>query len=81
MEGDDLVRVRDTGVGISKEMLPRLFEMFTQIEYAFERSRGGLGTGLSLARRLVEKHGGTIDVYSEGPGKGAEFTVGLNLAR
>lgn len=76
-----VVRVRDTGVGISKEMLPRIFEMFTQIEYSFERSRGGLGIGLSLARSLVEMHGGTVDVYSDGPGKGAEFTVRLKLAR
>jgi two-component system, chemotaxis family, CheB/CheR fusion protein len=69
------IRISDTGIGISKDMLPRVFEMFTQAESATERNHGGLGLGLALARRLVEMHGGEIAAYSEGPGKGSTFTV------
>lgn len=69
------VRVRDTGVGIPPEMLPRVFEMFTQVG----RSQGGLGIGLTLVRRLVELHGGTVEAASAGAGQGSTFTVRLPL--
>jgi CheY-like chemotaxis protein len=75
--GEAVVRVRDTGVGIAAEMLPRVFELFTQVEGSLERSHGGLGIGLSLVRRLVEMHGGTVEARSEGLGKGSEFVVRL----
>jgi signal transduction histidine kinase/FixJ family two-component response regulator len=74
--GDDAVfRVRDTGIGIPKEMLERVFEMFIQADNGLERSHGGLGVGLTLVRELVEMHQGSISVSSEGLGKGSEFTV------
>ncbi len=72
-----VIRVKDTGIGIPREMLPRVFEMFTQLEYSLERSQGGLGIGLSLARRLIEMHEGTLTAHSEGPGQGSEFVVRL----
>ena len=73
------VRVRDTGIGISADMLPRVFDLFTQAENALDRSQGGLGIGLSLVRRLVEMHGGSVCAYSPGPGQGSEFTIRLPL--
>jgi signal transduction histidine kinase/CheY-like chemotaxis protein len=72
-----IVSVSDTGIGIAPEMLTQVFEMFSQVESAQTRSRGGLGIGLSLARRVVEMHGGRIEARSEGPGKGSEFAVWL----
>jgi len=72
-----VVRVRDTGVGIPPEMLPRIFEMFTQVDRTLEKSHGGLGIGLTLVKRLVEMHGGSVEAHSEGPGKGSEFVVRL----
>src|SRR5207249_3152058 len=63
-----VIRVSDTGIGIDPAMLPRVFELFTQAEQAMDRSVGGLGVGLSLSRRLVEMHGGTITGASEGRG-------------
>jgi signal transduction histidine kinase len=75
--GEAVIRVRDSGIGIAAEELPRLFRMFAQARPALERAQGGLGIGLALARWLVELHGGTIEAHSEGPGKGAEFTVRL----
>ncbi len=78
--GDELVvAVRDTGVGIPVEMLPRIFEMFTQVDQTLERAQGGLGIGLTLAKELVEMHGGTIEARSEGPGCGTEMIVRLPL--
>jgi PAS domain S-box-containing protein len=71
------VSVADDGIGIAPEMLPRLFEIFSQAEPSHERTQGGLGIGLSLVRGLVELHGGTIRVHSEGPGRGSVFTVRL----
>ena len=69
------ITISDTGVGISKDMLPRIFEMFTQGESGTERAHGGLGIGLALARRLAEMHGGQIVAHSEGPGQGSTFTI------
>ena len=79
-DGRAVVRVRDTGVGIPAKQMPRLFEMFQQI-HPEEGMRGGLGIGLALARRLITMHGGTIEAFSEGAGKGAEFVITLPLAR
>ena len=70
----------DTGVGIPAAMLPRVFEMFTQVDRTLERAQGGLGIGLTLVRRLVEMHGGTVEARSEGAGRGSEFTVRLPVA-
>jgi signal transduction histidine kinase len=74
-----VVTVRDSGVGIPPDMLDRVFEMFTQVDRSLERSRGGLGIGLTLVKRLVEMHGGTVSAHSAGPGRGSEFTVRLPI--
>jgi two-component system CheB/CheR fusion protein len=74
---DAVVTVRDTGMGIDEGNLAKVFEMFTRGEPAAHRSRDGLGIGLSLARSIVELHGGTVEAKSEGPGHGSEFTVRL----
>jgi PAS domain S-box-containing protein len=71
------VRVKDTGVGIAADTLPLLFEMFYQVDRSRERSKGGLGIGLALVRRLVEAHGGTVEARSDGAGTGSEFIVRL----
>jgi two-component system, chemotaxis family, CheB/CheR fusion protein len=78
-DGAALLRVHDTGIGMDSETLHHVFELFYQADTAFSRTRGGLGVGLTLVRRLVELHGGRIDAYSEGLGKGSEFTVRLPL--
>ncbi len=75
-----VVRVKDTGIGIPADSLPHLFEMFTQIDRSLERSQGGLGIGLTLVKRLTEMHGGTVEVHSDGPDRGSEFTVRLPVA-
>ena len=72
-----LVKVRDSGIGIAREMLPRVFDAYLQAERGSGATKGGLGLGLTLARHLVELHGGTVDAYSEGPGLGSEFVVRL----
>jgi signal transduction histidine kinase/FixJ family two-component response regulator len=72
-----VVRIRDTGIGIAPEVLPRVFDMFQQAEPILERSAGGLGIGLTLARRLVEMHEGHISVSSAGPGQGTEVEIRL----
>jgi signal transduction histidine kinase len=74
------LRVEDDGEGIAAGLLPRLFEPFTQADTSLDRSRGGLGLGLALVKGLVELHGGTVAAASEGPGRGARFTVRLPLA-
>jgi len=75
--GEIVVRVRDTGVGLAPDMAPRIFEPFTQADHPPALSQGGLGIGLTLAKRLVELHGGRIEVHSDGPGQGSEFVVRL----
>jgi signal transduction histidine kinase len=74
---DVVVTVKDTGIGIPPAKLQSIFEMFSQVEAALSRSRGGLGIGLCLVKQLVEMHGGHIEARSEGPGKGSEFVVRL----
>jgi PAS domain S-box-containing protein len=81
LEGDQVViRVADTGMGIAPELLPRLFEPFTQADRSLDRAQGGLGLGLALVRNLVEMHGGTVSAASQGPGRGSEFVVRLPAA-
>lgn len=79
-EGHALVRVRDTGMGIEPEVLPRVFELFTQGRRSLPQAQDGLGIGLALARSLLEMHGGAITAHSDGPGSGAEFVARLPLA-
>jgi CheY-like chemotaxis protein len=68
-------------IGIAPDMLAHVFEMFTQVDHSLGRSQGGLGIGLTLVRRLVEMHGGTVSAHSEGLGRGSEFTVRLPVSR
>jgi PAS domain S-box-containing protein len=75
------ISVRDTGIGIDRELLPRIFEPFMQGDQSLDRSQGGLGVGLTLARSLVEMHGGTLTAFSEGSGRGSELVVWLPLRR
>ena len=72
-----VVRVRDNGIGLSAEMLPRVFDLFAQADRSLDRSQGGLGIGLTLVRSLVELHDGKVSVESRGPGQGSEFIVRL----
>jgi signal transduction histidine kinase len=74
-----VIDVKDNGVGIPPDLMPRIFEMFTQADASHPRSEGGLGIGLSLVRNLVTLHGGSVQANSDGPGKGSEFTVRLPL--
>ena len=79
-EGEQaVIRVKDNGIGIDAENLLRIFEMFAQVDTSLERSRDGLGIGLTLVKTLVEMHGGTVDVRSDGIGRGSEFTVRLPI--
>jgi PAS domain S-box-containing protein len=77
--GAVLLRVRDTGMGMPREVLPKVFDLFTQAERTLDRAQGGLGIGLTLVRQLTEMHGGTVEAHSDGPGKGSEFVVRLPL--
>jgi CheY-like chemotaxis protein len=80
-EGSEVVlRVADNGIGISPDFLPHMFERFRQADASSTRRHGGLGLGLAISRQLVELHGGTVDVASEGTGQGATFTVRLPMA-
>ena len=74
-----VIRVRDNGIGIPGDLLPRVFDLFTQGDRSLAHSGGGLGVGLTIVRKLVELHGGTIAAESEGPGRGSEFTVRLPI--
>ncbi|HJQ96676.1 MAG TPA: ATP-binding protein, partial [Candidatus Polarisedimenticolaceae bacterium] len=74
-----VVSVRDTGLGIPEDKLATIFEMFAQVDRTLERADGGLGLGLTLVKRLVEMHGGTVEAFSEGPGRGSRFQVCLPI--
>jgi PAS domain S-box-containing protein len=75
-----VIKVKDSGIGIPPETLPRIFDLFAQAEQGLDRSQGGLGIGLTIARKLAEIQGGTVTAASEGVGKGAEFTIRLPLS-
>jgi signal transduction histidine kinase/ActR/RegA family two-component response regulator len=75
--GEVAISVRDDGAGIPPEVMPRIFELFTQADTSLERSHGGLGLGLTIAKQIVEMHGGSIVATSEGVGRGSEFTIRL----
>jgi len=77
--GEVVLRVADNGVGLEAELLPRVFDLFTQGKRTLDRSEGGLGVGLALVKRLVEMHHGSIAASSDGPGRGATFTLRLPL--
>jgi PAS domain S-box-containing protein len=78
-QGNAVLSVRDNGMGIPREMLPRVFDLFTQVDRTLGRAQGGLGIGLSLVKNLVELHGGKVHVRSDGPGCGSEFSFWLPL--
>ena len=81
-EADDdevVLHVKDTGIGIAPEFLPHVFELFTQGDRSLDRSQGGLGIGLTLVRKLIQLHGGTVQACSEGIGRGSEFIVRLPI--
>lgn len=77
--GQAVLRVRDSGIGIAPDKLEAVFDLFSQSERALDRSQGGLGIGLTVVRRLVNMHGGTVEAHSEGVGRGSEFVVRLPL--
>jgi two-component system, chemotaxis family, CheB/CheR fusion protein len=77
---DVVIRVADDGVGMSAEMVPRVFDLFSQADHTLDRSKGGLGLGLTLVRQLVKLPRGSVEARSEGLGKGSEFVVRLPLA-
>jgi PAS domain S-box-containing protein len=79
-ESEAVLRVRDAGIGIAPELLPHIFDLFTQADRASDRSQGGLGIGLTLVEKLVGMHGGTVTAFSAGLGLGSEFTIRLPLA-
>jgi CheY-like chemotaxis protein len=75
-----VVRVRDSGIGILPENMDKIFELFAQVDRKIDRAQGGLGVGLTLVQRLVRLHGGNIEAFSEGPGRGTVFVVHLPLS-
>src|SRR4029077_8285611 len=78
--GNEVVwKVRDTGTGISPQLLPNIFDLFVQDDRSLDRAQGGLGIGLTLVRSLVELHGGSVQAFSDAPGQGSEFVVRLPL--
>ena len=74
-----LLKVRDSGIGMDPHMVPRIFDLFMQVDHAANRSQGGLGIGLTLVKSIIEMHGGTVRAHSEGLGKGSEFVIRLPL--
>jgi signal transduction histidine kinase len=80
LDGEAIIQVIDPGIGISAEMLPRVFDLFAQADHTLDRSQGGLGIGLTVVRKLTEMHGGTVSVQSDGVGRGSTFTVRLPLS-
>ncbi|HEX7181781.1 MAG TPA: ATP-binding protein [Thermoanaerobaculia bacterium] len=78
--GEVVLRVRDDGMGVPADLLPHLFDLFTQANRSLDRSQGGLGIGLTLVRQLVEMHGGRVEAKSDGLGRGSEFIVRLPAA-
>ena len=76
---EGVIRIHDDGIGMERDLLRRVFDLFMQSEQALDRSQGGLGIGLTLVRQLVELHGGSVQAHSDGPGKGSEFEVRLPL--
>jgi two-component system CheB/CheR fusion protein len=78
-EGQAVVRIRDTGIGMSADMLSRVFDLFVQADETLDRTGGGIGVGLTLVKAIVERHGGTVEARSNGPGLGSEFVVRLPL--
>jgi signal transduction histidine kinase len=74
---DAVVSIKDSGVGIPLDMLDTIFDLFAQVDRSLERSQGGLGIGLTLVKRLVEMHGGAVQAFNEGSGRGSEFLVRL----
>jgi CheY-like chemotaxis protein len=76
-DGQVVIRVVDNGIGIPRDLLPQVFDLFTQADRSLDRTQGGLGIGLTLVRNLVELHGGRVEVRSEGQGRGSEFVVRL----
>ena len=79
--GSAEMSMRDTGIGIAPELLPRVFDLFEQAEHSLARSRGGLGVGLALVKKLIEMHGGEVRAASTGLGQGAEFVFWIPLAQ
>jgi PAS domain S-box-containing protein len=79
--GEAVLRIRDTGIGIAADVLPRIFELFVQGDQSLAHTSGGLGIGLTLVHRLVTLHRGRVSAHSEGPGRGSEFTIALPLSR
>jgi len=77
--GEAVLRVQDNGIGIALDLLPHVFDLFTQAQRGSDRSQGGLGIGLTLVRRLVELHNGRVEAISDGLGRGSEFIVHLPL--
>ncbi|HET6880459.1 MAG TPA: PAS domain S-box protein [Pirellulales bacterium] len=75
-----IIRIKDEGIGIEPDMLPKVFDLFIQVDRSLEKSKGGLGVGLTIVKRLVEMHGGTVEAFSEGHGRGSEFVVRLPIA-
>ena len=80
-ENSVLIRVRDSGVGIDPQILPRIFDLFVQGDRSLDRAQGGLGIGLTLVKRIAELHGGTVEARSAGLGHGSEFIVRLPAAQ
>jgi signal transduction histidine kinase len=78
-KGEAVVRVRDNGAGIPAELLPKIFDLFTQGERGLDRREGGMGVGLALVQRLARLHGGRVEAASDGPGKGSEFTLRMPI--